>query len=79
MHFANKNGNNSSLSVVDIDITQTQWYQEEQFEHRTQSTLSESLKIFTLFTELKYCSNKVTMSLAGTPHIPQFHSKFHLV
>ena len=34
IHFAHKNGNNSSLSAVDIDITHTQWYQEEQFEHR---------------------------------------------
>ena len=60
IYFAHKNGKTGSLSAVDIDITHTQCYQEEQFEHRTQSTLSESLKIFTLLTELKYCSNKAT-------------------
>ena len=74
-----KNGNVRSVSSSDIETTHAQWYQVSQQQQLTHLTPSESVKIFTLLTAEKYCSNKATVSLAGSLHMPQSHFKSHFV
>ena len=74
-----KNGNVRSVSSSDIETTHAQWHQVSQKQQLTHLTPSESVKIFTLLTAEKYCSNKATVSLAGSLHMPQSHFKSHFV